>query len=299
MDNMLEKRRWSIEQRLEFIEFRLYWDGHLNRADIIEKFGISVPQASADLAAYQMLAPDNIHYHKSRKTYVAADKFRPVLTKPSARHYFSQLRAIEDGIVDHDETWLGQLPPFAAVPEVRRRLDASRLRTLLRAIRESFALQIEYQSFSHPELTVRWITPHALGFDGFRWHARAWCHVHGDFRDFVLARLLTIRRMKEDAIDPQADRAWQVLVTLRLGPHPRMTAGQRRAIELDYGMVDGVAEVMTRVCLSYYLERQLRLDLDPSTLPPERQQIVLLNRDEVESARRALSVENKFEPMSA
>ena len=25
------KMRWSIEQRLEFIEFRLFWDGQFNR----------------------------------------------------------------------------------------------------------------------------------------------------------------------------------------------------------------------------------------------------------------------------
>ncbi len=51
-------------------------------------------------------------------------------------------------------------------------------------------------------------------------------------------------------------------------------------------MVGGVVEVRTRVCLSSYLERHLGLDLDPSQVAPERQQIVLVNRDEVEAARK-------------
>ena len=38
--------RWGVEKRLEFIEFRLFWEGGINRADIMERFGVSVPQAS-------------------------------------------------------------------------------------------------------------------------------------------------------------------------------------------------------------------------------------------------------------
>ena len=45
--------RWGQERRLEFIDFRLYWEGRINRSDLIDFFGISVPQASLDLAKYQ------------------------------------------------------------------------------------------------------------------------------------------------------------------------------------------------------------------------------------------------------
>ena len=65
-----------------------------------------------------------------------------------------------------------------------------------------------------------------------------------------------------------------------------MEEGIRNAVELDYGMKNGRTEITTRVCLSFYLERQLGLDLDPKKIPPHRQQLVLLNRKEVEQARR-------------
>jgi predicted DNA-binding transcriptional regulator YafY len=289
MNDMPEQRRWSFEQRLEFIELRLFWDGKINRSNIVDHFGISVPQASSDLAAYQALAPDNLHYDKSRKTYVASNKFKPAVTRPTARKYLSQLRAIEDGVLERQETWLPWVPSFATVPLVRRRLDTGRLRAILRAIRHSHAIHVEYQSFSRPRATERWITPHALGFDGFRWHLRAWCHEHDEFRDFVLARLLAVRGSRPERIDPLQDRQWHTMLTMRLAPHPRMKGGQRKAIELDYGMEHGHTEVQTRVCLSYYLERHLGLDLDPDNIPPERQQIVLENRREVEEARRMVS----------
>ena len=43
--------RWGIERRLEFIEFRLYWEGRVNRADLTSVFGISTVQASATAPA--------------------------------------------------------------------------------------------------------------------------------------------------------------------------------------------------------------------------------------------------------
>jgi len=41
--------RWGVERKLEFIEFRLFWEGSVNRSDIIETFNVSVNQASTDL----------------------------------------------------------------------------------------------------------------------------------------------------------------------------------------------------------------------------------------------------------
>jgi hypothetical protein len=33
--------RWGVEQRLEFIEFRLFWEGHVNRGDLMSAFGVT------------------------------------------------------------------------------------------------------------------------------------------------------------------------------------------------------------------------------------------------------------------
>ena len=76
--------KWGVERRLEFIEFRLYWEGGVNRADIIEAFDVSVPQASKDLTLYQERAPRNAIYDKSAKRYVAGNEFQPCFLKPDA-----------------------------------------------------------------------------------------------------------------------------------------------------------------------------------------------------------------------
>ena len=281
------KPRWNVERRLEFIDFRLYWDGRINRGDLVENFGVSVPQASADLSRYQLLAPENLIYDKSAKAYVAAKSYRPVFYCPSADGYLAQLRLLSAGILSADQCHVLQPPSFSVVPALRRTLDPETLRVILRAIRERLSLEVRYQSISRPKPLWRWIAPHALGFDGSRWHVRAWCHEHEDFRDFVIARFLDIGGTRTAEVAPQNDRGWHQQVTLRIGPHPRLSDGAREAIELDYGMLSGFVELTTRVCLSTYVERFLGLDLDPSVVAPDRQQIVLLNREEVERVREA------------
>ena len=62
MSNDKSDLRWGVEQRLEFIEFRLFWDGHVNRSDLMAQFGVSVNQASMDLNRYIGFAPDNMVY---------------------------------------------------------------------------------------------------------------------------------------------------------------------------------------------------------------------------------------------
>lgn len=39
--------RWELERRLEFIEYRLFWEGGSNRSDLVDEVGVSVPQASS------------------------------------------------------------------------------------------------------------------------------------------------------------------------------------------------------------------------------------------------------------
>lgn len=107
-----------------------------------------------------------------------------------------------------------------------------------------------------------------------------------------MARITETGDERPSAIDPESDIEWHSYVTLKIGPHPDMEEAHRKAIELDYGMKDGVAEIPCRVCLAYYLERHLGLDLDASKIPPERLQVVLLNRDEVEVAQHLAEQES-------
>lgn len=271
--------RWSVEQRLAFIERRLYWDGLINRSDLVDQFSISVPQASADLSTYEVVAPGNMQYDKSARAYVASPDFRP-RDEPSARQYLAQLQLLADDVLTPRDSWLGRSPPYGIVPRVRRKLEALVLRQVLEAIHSRSGLSICYQSMSSEEPTTRWIVPHALGFDGQRWHIRGWCHRREKFLDFVMARVLRVLGRRNEQIDNAKDLAWHEKGRVQLGPNPKLSPPLQRAIALDYGMVDGLVEIEVRLSLVYYLSRQMLLDV-ADKLPPERAQIVLLNRDEL------------------
>lgn len=276
--------RWSVEQRLAFIERRLFWDSQINRADLIHQFSISVPQASADLAHYDQIAPGNMEYSPHLKTYVATAGFKPHF-ELTARQYLTQLLLLADDVVGPEESWLGRRPPTGIFPRIRRKLEANVLRQILIAIRNRQTIQVTYQSMSAEVPSPRWISPHALGFDGHRWHVRAWCERRGKFLDFVFARILQIGDLRPSDIDPAKDSAWHQFACVRLGPNPQLSAAQQRIIELDYGMQNGCIEVELRLCHVYYFARQFLLDVAES-LRPERVQIVLLNREELNDSLR-------------
>ena len=88
--------RWGQERRLEFIDYRLHWDGHLNRSDLTSFFGISVPQSSLDLAEYIKRAPGNLTYDTSTKVYRAPSSFQALFASSSLERYLEDLlRATE------------------------------------------------------------------------------------------------------------------------------------------------------------------------------------------------------------
>ena len=47
--------KWGVGRRLEFIEFRLFWEGSINRGDLVEAFGVSVQLARKRAFLYLIL----------------------------------------------------------------------------------------------------------------------------------------------------------------------------------------------------------------------------------------------------
>ena len=279
MDSDKSELRWGVAQRLEFIEFRLFWEGHVNRSDLMEQFGLSVNQASADLNRYIGFVPDNMVYDKSARTYVRGPDYIPKFLKPDASRYLAQLRSLADGILDSDDTWIAELPSYDAAPTPVRGVNPVTLRSVVGAIRRSEAIEVKYQSLSRPEPLWRWVAPHAIGFDGFRWHTRAFCLTDETFKDFLFSRIIQTRGVQPSEITDAADIDWQEYVTLEIGPHPELSESQKKVIALDYGMRGGTAKIKVRRALLYYSLKRLGLDTDPAARRPQDQQIVLLNSE--------------------
>lgn len=285
MQPEMDKKPWGAKTRLEFIEQRLYWEGRLRRSDLTDCFDISTQQASGDISDYQQIAPQNIQYNKNDKYYCITDNFKPVLIRPDSEWYLFQLLSASKS--DSETVRQRWSAAFDVVPIPKRTINPEFLRSILSAIRGRLSIKIRYQSLSKPEPIWRQVSPHALAFDGNRWHVRAYCHRENKFKDFAASRVFEVAETQPSAIEPQQDQAWHRVINIQIGPAPELAEGQRRSIELDYGMSEGRLEIPTRVALASYLIRQLRLEGgEQENRPGSRRQIVILNRSEIEAAQR-------------
>lgn len=275
--------RWGIERRLEFIEFRLFWEGGVNRSDLVEEFGVSVPQASKDLALYQEHAPQNIEYDKSLKRYFASSSFRPAFIKLDADAYLNRLTA-------PPATATGGEPErflhTEKLPIPQRKIRPEVLRAVLACVRASSSIEILYQSMSakRPEPLWRRVSPHAFGSDGLRWHVRAFCHTDNKFKDFILSRCLEARSPETGGAPPANDVFWESMFPVRLKPNPRLGSAQQSIIVEDFGMKDGEAVVPVRQALLYYFSKRLRLDIAEQVDDPREAPVVVKNRADFDVA---------------
>ena len=272
--------RWGQERRLEFIDFRLHWNRTVNRGELVKFFRISTQQASNDLAYYSHLAPQNMEYDKSLKTYKASADFRPAVSKDDAHSYLGELLGLSDGSLPPTSSFIGWQPPCDIVRYPTRPINTDNLLRILWAIRDGDELMVTYQSMRRDIPTTRWITPHALAFDGYRWHVRAWCQENKDFRDFVVSRIQQVKSSRKATKSAEADTWWSTYIEVEIKPRKGLTNGQRYAIETDFGMTHGRLKIKCRKALAFYVLRQMQLDQPPEPLLAA-QPLELMNRDEL------------------
>lgn len=294
--------RWGVQRRLEFIDFRLFWDGRFNRRDLAEVFGISAQQASADIALYSEHAPGNLVYDAGLKAYLRAPSYEPKLMHASAERYLLQLIAIENQWMRQEDTWFDRSPPIENVSLLRKRTDAKILLHILDAINKRAEIEIRYKSITGSAEPHRVIAPHALFHAYGRWYVRAWSGEHRDFRDYNMFRIEWVGEIQDARVDASLDFEWIHKIDLILVPNPDLHDNQRSALQAEYGMKDGRLVVTMRLSQTFYLMTEHNLDVLSGSLEPAKQQLVLLNHDEVISARTAArrlsidAIERTFRP---
>ena len=294
MDEDGGRLRWGVSRRLEFIDFRLFWDGRFNRRDMAEAFGISPQQASVDIGQYEKIAPNNLVYDRTEKAYRRTEHFAPAFIGETVERYLLQLVAIENRWMRPEDTWFDTIPPLEVIALRRRPTDPTVLLRVLDAVHKRLEIDIEYASMTGSVQPSRAIVPHALAHSAGRWYVRSWSRDHNDFRDYNLNRISAVTDSRPSFVDPSLDFEWVHKMNLVILPNPDLPQERQAAVAAEHGMTDGRLVWPCRLSLSFYLMSEHNLDVDPGVLKPEKQQIVLQNRDEVTQARalaRQMSIE--------
>ncbi|AWU95608.1 WYL domain-containing protein (plasmid) [Azospirillum ramasamyi] len=232
----------AIIRRLRWIDDRLYWHGSFRRSDMVTRFSLSPQQASADISQYQQIVPANAVLDPSTKGYVRAEGFQPLFLKDA----FAWMR-------QGRETGDLSVLPCESVPIPARRADAEIMMALIGSYETRTALSIRYQSLTSAEPSQRVICPHHIVDHGPRVHVRAWDDRRRIFTDFVVGRILSAEpEPSYPWVDQIADTLWHETVTVRLAPHPGLSATQRAVVEREHCMHDGEVAVPVRKAMVLY-----------------------------------------------
>ncbi|MBR7800393.1 helix-turn-helix transcriptional regulator [Undibacterium fentianense] len=273
--------RWDLLMRYRLIEIVAQWEGRLTTNHLTNSFGIGRQQASKDIQSYlTKIAPGNLVYDKSLKGYTPSAKFVPKLTGGNADEYLHILSRNKDVV----HTFTGLDLAFARTEILQlpiRPVDPKVIRSLVQAAREHRRVELGYISMTSG-VEERILVPHTLVCTPQRWHVRAYCEKHREFRDFVLSRFRGNPEILDESVhDVEKDIDWNTEVTIVLAPDSRLSEVQQDILAHDFGMIDRKLHVKTRAPLVTYMLKAFNLDIDKLDADPLAQQIIILNRAEI------------------
>lgn len=254
--------------RFHFIEQLIWWEGQINATHLTDKYNITRAHASNLLKEYRQQYPNNISYDQSAKAFLINESFNASSNQTDFADYLHT-------VATSNNTKNSKLAVCALEVEAPlRNIHAEQVRPILKAMREKLAIDIGYISLSSPDYLDRIIEPHALIFDGLRWHIRAYCRKNESYRDFTLSRFNGEAVFEGKATTTAAqDEKWQTMVDIVIQPDPRLNEKQQQIIANDFQMENGTKTINTRAALVNYLLLRLRIDGYKNT--PEEQQIIL------------------------
>jgi predicted DNA-binding transcriptional regulator YafY len=276
--------RWDLLLRYRYIETIALWEGRLTTRHLCDTFGIGRQQASKDINNYiRQIGPGNLEYDKYLKGYKPTPDFQPQVTRGLADEYL-HLVARNNELMNMFESLALNVSNVEVLQHPVRDVKPEVLRPIMQAARQQKRLDCDYVSLNNPDREGRIIVPHTLVYTGLRWHVRAWCEKNQEYRDFVLSRFRDVPEIMDESEHGAAgDKEWNTPATIRITADPRLSPEQREVVETDYGMENGALCIGIRGKLVPYALRLLHINPRELSDDPTAQQIVVANRDELES----------------
>jgi hypothetical protein len=263
-DNPMAEHSQNQRERLNYLEFRLYFTGQISRADLIQRFGISEAAATRDLAIYRDEAAENLEFDTVTKIYRISKSF--ALSYLKSIDPKQLLRALVHGIGNDFGTEPESLVP-CELPSRLQAPSADVLASVSRAICQKAVLRIEYLSDSGNH-GPREIVPFSFVGTGLKWLVRAYCRRKGIFCDFIVNRIKHAEVVWDakplPAEDKENDDEWNRMLKLELIPHPKASPEKKAMIAQEFQMSDGVHVLRVRAALAGYVLRLWSVDCSPT-----------------------------------
>lgn len=227
----------------------------------MEVFGISAAQATSDLQKYFELNEGACFYSTKHKRYEVVQEMKCLLHEP----------VLEEGLTltfgdmagerwQRERVWDGRRPGLLGAVNLPVR-DGSRWaeRVMVLAAGGLRRVRVKYVSVNSGRSCWREMVPRTFGWDGRRWHVRAFCLENEDWRDFVLGRMAEVEWPQGEEKVP-GDVAWDRWVVVSLRVNPELDEVSRRALRMDYGLEGDVLTVRVREAMKPYLLAEMFLE---------------------------------------
>ncbi|WP_245436420.1 transcriptional regulator [Methylobacterium sp. V23] len=256
--------------------------GSINRADIVNCFAVSIPGAPKDLALYQERSPGNMQYDTRGKRYVPAEKFILQFLDPAPYVYLAQLRSVAEGGLPAHNSWTATLSNADVALTPKRDIDTAFLCWALNTAREGDSVEIFYQSITEVRSDPIWhrTTPHAVGFDGFRWPAQAYCHLENRLKDVLLVRFLKVHGKGKPGLPCEQDWLWNCSYDVIIRPHPDLTVSQKNVVTKNYRIALGNSVLPIQHAMLFYIPKELGLLGSTAKQSARPQHAVAINREQ-------------------
>ena len=185
----MESLTWPVQQRLKYIEFRLFWEGRISRQNVKNQFGISPQQATKDFNLYEEKAPGNLLYSPKLRRYIPSPAFKAKFIQETATEYLRHIDALRFEHKSADEIWIDDVPSYDCTHMPTRSIKPEVLKSVIFCIRQGKSMEIQYLSLSKNTGSTKRVSPHSIGTDGNRWHVRAYNHAGDRFSDYSMSRI--------------------------------------------------------------------------------------------------------------
>ncbi|MDA8621481.1 WYL domain-containing protein [Psychrosphaera sp.] len=272
----MENLTLNEKQTYAFIDFSLFFKGHLGLKEIIDKFSLTEKTAVQYFNSYQSVLGGQLEFDEQALRYFKLDNFKPVFSHDPRKTLVKLAHQISDGFDAISQTQFPvEQPSYLNAPDIEV------IARLMRAILNGNVVNIIYTSLSSGS-AGRDIVPHSIVDNGLRWHVRGFDRKTNSFRDFVLTRISKVT-IKSIDIAPNeykaVDMQWQRILDLTIIPHPNNVSFST-AVEMDYGMTDGKKTLKVRAAMAGYLLRRWNVDCTQNaSLNSPEYQLYLANID--------------------
>jgi len=245
----VDELKHAQRERLIYLDRCFTWRGSANRRDLVEKFGISTPQAALDFGAYLKLVEKNPpSYDAARKAYFSNRRHRPIF---------------DSSLTDAFEVLSENAEPFSlsSVPQPQRSADPRIITQLYQSLKSNVALLVKYTSMTSGDDKAQWIAPTHFSSDGESIHVRAFSFKHLEFRDYLPIRVSPESSFERRALNEPLpeDKDWQTIGRYWLQPKSTLSLKQAAVVKLEYGFSDDTLLLETRKALEIYLLRRWRV----------------------------------------